>query len=359
MNKKCLGCGILLQTIKENELGFVPNIENDFCDRCYQLKHFNKKFKTHLDAIEYFKIINKEIKKFKTIILVVDCFNLTASINESLLNILKNKKVILLINKVDLLPKSYKLHKMQDLINEIIPLQIEKTFFISAEKKYNIDALVDYLNKTKINKIPLIGMANVGKSSLVNTIIKSKNPKTKNLIIVSPYSGTTLDCIEKELENITIIDTPGLINEKNIINYLDKKSIKKLTPKKEIKPTTFQLNDDNSLFITSLLQIDFLQGMKTSFTIYCSNEIKIHRTKTEKTEELRDKFLYTKLFTLPEEKMNFKFINKKIKIPKEKMLFVSGIGFITFNNKKTIEIGITIPDILEYKVVDTIFKERK
>ena len=358
MNNKCNGCGILLQTTNKENLGYITKIENKLCDRCYQLKNFNVKFQKHLKPKEYFSIINKEIKNFDFIILVIDCFNITASINKELLNVLKNKKIILLINKIDLLPKSYKLNKMETLIKKLIPLNIEKMFFISAEKKYNIDTLVNYLNKNKIKKIPLIGMANVGKSSLVNAIVKSKTPSTKNLIIVSPYSGTTLDCIEKKIDNIVIIDTPGLINEKNIINYLDKNSIKKITPKKEIKAMNYQLNDDNSLFITSLLQIDFIKGLKTSFTIYCSNAINIHRTKTEKTQELREKFLYTKFFSLPEEKMDFTFITEKIKIEKQKMLFISGIGFVAFNNKKPIEIQITIPDVMEYKIVDTIFKEK-
>lgn len=65
-------------------------------------------------------------------------------------------------------------------------------------------------------------MANVGKSSLVNALIKSKYPNEETNIISSPYSGTTLDEIKVEVDGITFIDTPGIVNNLNVQNILKK-----------------------------------------------------------------------------------------------------------------------------------------
>ena len=37
MIKKCLGCGVLLQTIDINKEGYVDNIEKEVCERCFKL----------------------------------------------------------------------------------------------------------------------------------------------------------------------------------------------------------------------------------------------------------------------------------------------------------------------------------
>ena len=44
MTKKCVGCGITLQSKDINNLGYVPKEkENDakYCERCFKLIHYN------------------------------------------------------------------------------------------------------------------------------------------------------------------------------------------------------------------------------------------------------------------------------------------------------------------------------
>ena len=42
MTKKCSGCGITLQTINENVLGYIKDINKDLCMRCFKLKNYNE-----------------------------------------------------------------------------------------------------------------------------------------------------------------------------------------------------------------------------------------------------------------------------------------------------------------------------
>ena len=38
---KCRGCGVSLQNKNVNELGFVKNIDDELCERCFRIKHYN------------------------------------------------------------------------------------------------------------------------------------------------------------------------------------------------------------------------------------------------------------------------------------------------------------------------------
>ncbi|MBE3092644.1 MAG: tRNA uridine-5-carboxymethylaminomethyl(34) synthesis GTPase MnmE [Chloroflexi bacterium] len=109
-------------------------------------------------------------------------------------------------------------------IEEKSPKKVEESInYILKEINFLIETL-DYgkILKEGINTL-IIGKANVGKSSLFNTLLR------ENRAIVTHLPGTTRDTIE-ELINIKgtafkIIDTAGLKNPENII---EKISIKKM-----------------------------------------------------------------------------------------------------------------------------------
>ena len=78
-------------------------------------------------------------------------------------------------------------------------------------------------------------------------------------------------------DDLYIIDTPGIVDKENIINYLDKKYYKILNTNKEIKPKTFQIYRNQSLLIGDFLRIDYIEGDKNSFTLYIPNGIKVKK----------------------------------------------------------------------------------
>ncbi|NWN95487.1 MAG: ribosome biogenesis GTPase YqeH, partial [Bacillus sp. (in: Bacteria)] len=55
---------------------------------------------------------------------------------------------------------------------------------------------------------------------------------------------------------------------------------------KEIKPTVFQLNEQQTLFFGGLARLDYIKGGRRSFVCYVSNALKIHRTKLENADDL-------------------------------------------------------------------------
>ena len=38
----CLGCGVKLQNVDVSKPGYTKKLDNKFCERCFQIKHYNK-----------------------------------------------------------------------------------------------------------------------------------------------------------------------------------------------------------------------------------------------------------------------------------------------------------------------------
>ena len=121
----------------------------------------------------------------------------------------------------------------------------------------------------------MVGSTNAGKSTLVNKLVKNYSTEVSN-ITASIMPSTTLNQINVKLnEDLTLIDTPGIVDETSMINYATPKLLKKITPKKEIKPITYQINKGKSIEIDEIARIDYNSGNKNSFTLFMSNGLKI------------------------------------------------------------------------------------
>ena len=74
--KKCLGCGVLLQ--EENILleGYTTSLENDICQRCFRLKNYGEYQVVSKSNDEYIKIL-KSVSETKDLVLyITDLLNL-------------------------------------------------------------------------------------------------------------------------------------------------------------------------------------------------------------------------------------------------------------------------------------------
>ena len=132
----------------------------------------------------------------------------------------------------------------------------------------------------------IVGCTNVGKSTFINRILKEVTGEG-DVITTSYFPGTTLDIIEIPLsDGKSLVDTPGIINHHQMAHFIDKRDLKVITPKKEIKPKEFQLNEEKTLFFGGLARFDYVKGGRRSFSCHFSSELNIHRTKLEKADEL-------------------------------------------------------------------------
>jgi ribosome biogenesis GTPase A len=275
MKKYCSGCGVLMQDNNILELGFTTSLDNDMCMRCFRLKNYGEYESVSSSLVDYDGIIEGINNTNDLVLYVVDILNLPNNLQE--IREMTTNDCILVLNKRDLLPLSVKDEKLLEYVTNM-NLGYDDIVIVSSEKNTNMDLLLKKIERfKKSNNVYVIGYTNAGKSSLINKFIKNYGDGDTKLTI-APLPSTTLDRIMIPInEELTLIDTPGITDKDNIINFVDSKMFKKLNSKKEIKPKTYQLSKNESLLIGDMLRIDYIEGDRNSLTFYIPNEIKIRR----------------------------------------------------------------------------------
>lgn len=319
--KKCLGCGVILQDANVLQEGYTTNLENDICQRCFRLKNYGEYQVVTKSNEEYINILKSVAETKDLVLYVTDLLNLEKNL-EQIRNLIPNK-MILVLNKKDALPKSVKEAKLIAYL-ESLNIHFEEVIVISAYKNYNIDHLLRRIKFHQTSKnVYVVGHTNAGKSSLINKLIQNYSDKTQELTM-SPLPSTTLNTVNIEINDyLTLIDTPGLVENGSILNHVDEKMVKKISPRKEIKPKTYQLRKNQSILIENLVRIDYVEGEKNSFTVYVSNDLNVKRLlNSSNHNDLKD-------------------LNKiEYQMKYDEDLAITGLGFIKIVDKCKIDVYI-------------------
>lgn len=299
MNKKCNGCGIVLQNNDELKLGYTPDIKNELCQRCFKLKNYNVLVNSGVN-IDNDKIVSKINAKKECVLFLVDFLNINNEVIEKFKQITTKK--ILVLTKCDIIPKNIKINVLVQNIKKVYDIK-EDIICCSSKNKLNMNVLRNVIidNKTVL----LAGFTNAGKSSLINALCGSD-------ITVSKSLNTTQDFIDIKFDDIKIIDAPGFIPENNLY----------MVPNKILKPIVYQLE---SKYYLNIANIKLNVKDKTNMTIYVSNEVPVLKRK-----EIEN-------------------ITTDIVIPKNSDLILKGIGFIKFKESANISLSG-----IEYEIRPTI-----
>jgi len=329
--KRCQGCGVLLQDQNVLQEGYTTNLENDICQRCFRMKNYGEYQMVTKSNDEYLNILLRVGETKDLVLYVTDLLNLEKNI-EQIRTIIPNK-MILVLNKKDVLPKSVKETKLIHYL-ESKNIHFEEVIVISVNKNYNIDYLLKRIKFHQTSKnVYVVGHTNAGKSSLINKLIKNYSDKTQELTM-SPLPSTTLSTLTIAINDyLTLIDTPGLVDPGSILNHVDEQMVKKISAKKEIKPRTYQLRKNQSIIIEDLVRIDYVEGEKNSFTLFVSNDLKVKRLlNLINNDSLKDKNKLT------------------YDVKYDEDLVISGLGFVKIVNKGVIDVYID-------KDVDTFMRK--
>lgn len=292
--KRCPGCGAILQTIDDSLEGYIPPMlykrKGAVCQRCFKLQNYGQLVDNSQTNHDYLELLRRANENHNLLVYVIDIFNFAGSIIDNLKDYVPNCPIFVVANKYDLLPKSLKEEKIKNWLS----YQLKKTginyvdmVLVSSKNNRNIDGLLTRI-KSYANKhdIYVIGNANVGKSSLVNSLLRNYENDTTLNITSSIFPGTTINTIKIPLDKKTfLLDTPGFDKPTCIYRYLDGKNLKRVLNSKEIKPLNLTLNSGQAIFIGSLAYLEFSEGSTTPFIIYGSNLLHIHRTKKENIAE--------------------------------------------------------------------------
>lgn len=324
MNKKCHGCGIILQDRDRLLDGYVESLDYDICQRCFMIKNYGHNSDTLKNNSDYKKIFDN-IRDNDLVVYVSSLLTLNLDYID------RFKNVILVLTKRDIIPKSVKDGKIINYIKKNNH-NIKDVVIVSSYKKYNLDVLYNKLcDYGKEKNIYFVGITNSGKSSLINEMIKSYGDHDGK-ITTSNYPSTTLSVIDEEIGELKIKDTPGIVIEDSIINSLDEVEIKKINSKKEIKPVTFQVKEKGAILVDEMFRIEY-DTDNSSMTFYMSNSMNI-KSISIKNERLLEEN------------------NALYELDNNKDLVIEDIGFIKCTNK--IKIRVYYHDMIHISIRDNL-----
>ncbi len=358
----CFGCGVELQCNNPDESGYVPEEvykrrDTSLCRRCFRLQHYHEENETVNVKGDYTKILHRAKRTKSLIVYVIDFFTYSFSFIDEINEAIKGLDIIIVANKRDILPKSLKDERLERNIRRLASekgLKVVGVILTSASKNYHIDELLRQMEEyRKGRNVYFVGAVSVGKSSLINTLLKNYANETSKMITTSPYPGTTIDVIEVPLDYKSYIyDTPGLPLESSLISKVERKVVIELTPQKEMKSRVYQINDQQSLLFGGMARFDFIKGKRTNFTIYTSNNVQIQRTKLERANTT----FYSLIKNRAIKPLSEFLINEEDFEQKEYDLVsggyeigISGLGWIHFKSSD-IKISILVPKGVEISI---------
>ncbi len=312
---KCIGCGAPLQIESPDMVGYTKSLDNLLCERCFRIKNYSDYkivIKTNND---FLPILNKIAVTSSLVVLVVDLFHIPRTL-EALKQYLPND-VLLVLTKRDLLPRFAYDVKLKEYFKRY-SLNVVDTIIISSMKNYHFDTLIAKIREYQKDKnVYVVGFTNAGKSTMINRLIYNYGSTSPN-ITTSFLPTTTIDTIEIALDDdLTLIDTPGLLEEGNIINYIDPDIMKQITPQKEIKPITYQIKEKQTIVVDDFVRVDCYE--ENSLTFYMANALEFRRI-----------FKETDALTNLEK--------HHLKVSNNNDIVISGLGFIKVVNEGVFDI---------------------
>ncbi|WP_156291135.1 ribosome biogenesis GTPase YqeH [Oceanobacillus salinisoli] len=339
----CQGCGAQIQIFDPDKPGYTPSSslekENILCKRCFRLKHYNEIQDVSITDDDFLKMVSSIRNANGLVVHVIDIFDVNGSLIKSLPRITGENPIILVGNKMDLLPKSTNQRKLKQWLRtqaKEAGIKVLEVFLISSIKGHGMEELTSQIEQyRKQRDVFIVGTTNVGKSTFINRLIKQTTGHG-DVITTSYFPGTTLGFIEIPLDDKTsLIDTPGIVNRQQISHYISEEDMKLVTPKNEIKPRVYQLNSNQTLFFGGLARLDFIKGDRQSFVCYFSNMLPIHRTKLDNADNLYENHV-GEMLSPPNEKTleilpeltesTFKITNEKTDIVFPGLGWVSILG---------------------------------
>ena len=175
---------------------------------------------THDEILQKVKeTIEREVKRSDVVLFVVSVREGVTPLDEEIARLLYpyRDKVLLVVNKVDT-------ERDEEAVGEFYRLGYELLFPVSSVHGRGVGELLDEVVKrlreerVELNyrgiRITLAGRPNVGKSSLLNALLREER------VIVSPVAGTTRDTVEVPFKwkgrEFVLVDTAGVRRPSNV-----------------------------------------------------------------------------------------------------------------------------------------------
>ncbi|KAF7824846.1 putative nitric oxide synthase [Senna tora] len=339
----CYGCGAPLQTSDVDAPGYVDlktyelkkkhhQLKTILCGRCRLLSHGKmitavgghggySGGKQFITAEELREKLSHLRHQRALIVKLVDIVDFNGSFLTRVRDLAGANPIILVVTKIDLLPRDTDLNCVGDWVVEATTkrkLNVLSAHLTSSKSLVGITGVVSEIQKEKKGRdVYILGSANVGKSAFINALLKTmalKDPVAaaaqKYKPIQSAVPGTTLGPIEINafLGDGKLYDTPGVHLHHRQTAVVHSEDLSCLAPQSRLRGRSFlnsQILLDNvaaenskvnglngfSIFWGGLVRIDVLKVLpETCLTFFGPKSLQIHIVPTEKADEFYQGF---------------------------------------------------------------------
>ena len=277
--KRCIGCGAVLQNKDPEAVGYAVSLDMDYCQRCFRMIHYDKHVSAGvvpLNDLEHLKGVKG------TFVWIMDVMDIETSLDSAFVDFFRDHYCFVVVNKCDLLPETVGENKIRNFVldrlkrckTRVIDIVLRgmKSDFRSEFRKKISDRVNDDL--------VMVGVANVGKSTVINDLLG------KEVLTVNRHPSTTLQFNYINSDYGRIVDSVGLVDGNSVQAYLHDSDLKKIVPNRRIRPTIYQLKDDQTISIGGFARVDLFDCKNVTVVCYVSNLCTVQRNATKNADKL-------------------------------------------------------------------------
>lgn len=347
--RQCRGCGSVLQSNNPKSIGYLPEHllteqgRELICQRCYRIKHYGENILSATD--NPIRIIGQGLDWADGLIIVTDLMDFEASFPNELRELSKEKPTMILVNKVDLLPPKTGISEVITWVKTRLSEQGIKSpiYPVSGISGLGIAELSEIiLNKTQ-KKWLILGVTNVGKSTLIGHLLSHLGYKGKSSPTISRFPGTTVERIQwKIAKNKQLSDSPGLIPVGRLIDQVPEQFAPQLVPAKQLSAKVYQIEKNSTLVIPGLAALTPVNLSQEVVMIgITASEVEWQRGNQEKISDWLAKGESTYQFK--------QWDTHKIKVSADYDLIIHGLGWVSVR-KQAVECELVIPKGVNYSL---------
>ncbi len=288
---RCYNCGAILQSDNPEEVGYIKKevLESErqsffFCDECFEKERHHKPTTEPVIEKGTSTILKDAKEKNALFVYVINVFSFESSFSPIVNNVIKGGDILVVANKVDLLPKNIDLNKFKKYIVHIFLLnglrikQDNIVFSSLFDEKTTKDMLENIYERMNGRDVYLLGAKLSGKKTLIDSMLKFYSNTSRESIMTKKYPGTELRVMRIPLsKKSSIYDVPSIDDNNSILHELDRLTFKKVYLTKQVKPRRITLSSKHCLFIGGIAFIEVLNDLKITFDCYVSPNIDLVR----------------------------------------------------------------------------------